>query len=51
MTPKEVRKELTEVSTETDLGLLQEVWQQAEHRFETARTTCGADLELFSLCT
>jgi hypothetical protein len=45
-TPEDVNKELTEVCIETDLRLLQEVRQQAEHRFEIARTTCGADIEL-----
>jgi hypothetical protein len=44
--PEDVNKELTEVCTETDLDLRQEVRQQAEHRFEIARTTCGADIEL-----
>jgi hypothetical protein len=45
-TPEDVNKELTEVCTETDRDLLQEVRQQAEHRFEIARTTYGADIEL-----
>ena len=41
-----VNKELTEVCTETDRRLLQEFRQQAEHRFEITRTTCGADIGL-----
>jgi hypothetical protein len=46
-TLRELKTRISEARANTDQEILDSVWQEAEYRFDVARATCGAHIEIY----